>query len=293
MGISIKEKRALIAELAKEYPIAAICEALECSRSSFYYQEVTIEENELKQEIKRISEKREFLKYGYRRITEQLQREGHKVNHKKILRLMREMGLLQKVKRRKCRTTNSQHDYRRYPNLVQGMEVSRIDQIWVADITYVRLHQEFIYLAVIMDVYTRTIRGWNLSRSLDAQLSVDALKQALIDHKPEIHHSDQGIHYAATAYTELLDQNDIQISMADVGQAWQNGYCERINRTIKEEEIELSDYQDFSDAYQNIKRFLEDVYMKKRIHSALGYLTPAEFEEKCRMENNGLRFVYK
>lgn len=235
----------------------------------------------------------EFPTYGYRRVTKQLQRQGYEVNHKRILRLMREMGILKEVKRRKRRTTNSRHGYRRYPNLVRGMEVSRIEQIWVADITYVRLRQEFIYLAVIMDVYTRAIRGWNLSRSIDAQLTIDALRQALTACKPDIHHSDQGIHYAATAYTDLLDRHDIQISMADVGQAWQNGYCERVNRTIKEEEIYLSDYQDFADAYRQIRRFLEDVYMKKRIHSSLGYLTPAEFEEKCLIEKNGPKFIYK
>ncbi len=291
MGICIEEKRRIIENLSTEYPIKTICETIDCSRSSFYYKEDVDEENGLKKAIEKVIV--EFPTYGYRRATEQLKREGYSVNHKRILRLMKEMGLVKKLKRRKCKTTNSQHDYRRYPNLVRGTEVFHIDQIWVADITYIRLKEEFIYLAVIMDVYTRSIRGWNLSRSLDAQLSLDALKQALNNNKPKIHHSDQGIQYAATVYTDLLEQNDIQISMADVGQAWQNGYCERINRTIKEEEIDLSVYLDFSDAYQNIRRFLEDVYMKKRIHSALAYLTPAEFEEKCRTKNNGPKFLYK
>ena len=276
--------------LAEEYPVAIVCDVLGYARSTYYYKEVLTDDSHIRQAIEDVAA--EFPKYGYRRITQQLKRQGYRFNHKRILPLMREMGLTQKVKRRKRRTTNSQHGYRRYPNLVQGMEVARIDQIWVADVTYVRLREEFIYLAVIMDVFTRAIRGWNLSKSIDAQLTVDALRQALSARKPEIHHSDQGIHYAATAYTDLLNLYEVQISMADVGQAWQNGYCERVHRTIKEEEIELADYQDFADAYRQIGRFLEEVYMKKRIHSSLGYLTPTEFEERC-LTGNMVPFTYK
>lgn len=158
----------------------------------------------------------------------------------------------------------------------------RPDQVWVSDITYIRLGQEFIYLAVIMDVFTRAIRGWRLSRSLDVSLSLEALNMALSDSVPQIHHSDQGVQYAATEYVTVLKAHQVAISMAAVGQAEENGYAERLMRTIKEEEVDLSDYQTFADAQGQIRRFLEDVYMTKRIHSSLGYLTPAEFETASR-----------
>jgi transposase InsO family protein len=161
---------------------------------------------------------------------------------------------------------------------VEFLVVQRPDQVWVADITYIRLKHGFVYLAVIMDVFTRAIRDWHLDRSLDQNLTLTALQQALTTHCPEIHHSDQGLQYAATSYTNLLQQHKIQISMAEVGEPTQNGYAERLMRTIKEEEVDLSDYQDYYDAYQQIGRFLEQVYMHKRVHSSLRYLTPVEFE---------------
>ena len=148
------------------------------------------------------------------------------------------------------------------------------------DITYIHLKAEFVYLAVITDVYTRSIRGWYLSRNLDQDLTLTALKRALAHRTPEIHHSDQGVQYAATAYTDLLQAASVAISMAEMGEATQNGYAERLIRTIKEEEVDLSDYLDFADAYHQIGRFLEDVYIRKRIHSSLGYLTPVEFENQ-------------
>jgi len=149
----------------------------------------------------------------------------------------------------------------------------------VADITYVRLEYGFVYLAVLMDVFTRAVRGWHLSRSLDHHLTLTALKRALAGgHCPLIHHSDQGLQYACQDYTDLLKEEHVQISMAAVGKLEDNGYAERLMRTIKEEEVDLSEYADFHDAYQRIGRFLQDVYTRKRIHSALSYLTPAEFE---------------
>jgi transposase InsO family protein len=163
---------------------------------------------------------------------------------------------------------------------VLDLEVIRPDQVWVADITYIRLQQEFVYLAVIMDVFTRSIRGWHLGRGLDQELTLEALKPAMLDRLPEMHHSDQGVQYAATAYVDLLLEHGVAISMTDKGEAWQNGYAERLIRTIKEEEVDLSDYQDYNDAYDQIGRFLDDVYIHKRIHSSLGYLTPAEFESQ-------------
>jgi transposase InsO family protein len=220
----------------------------------------------------------QYPTYGYRRLTALVRREGWRVNHKRVQRLMVEMGLQRRVQRRQRRTTNSHHAFWRYPNLVAGVEVTRPDQVWVADITYIALQDEFVYLAVILDVYTRAIRGWQLSRSLDRELTLTALRRALGERLPSIHHSDQGVQYACWDYTELLLNHGVRISMAAVGKPKENGYAERLMRTIKEEEVDLSDYRDFHDAYQHLGRFLDDVYTHKRIHSALGYLTPAEFE---------------
>ncbi len=200
----------------------------------------------------------EFLRYGYWRVTKQLQRREWGVNHKRVARLMNEMDLAQPVRRRRCRTTNSEHPYPRYPNLVQDLAIVRPEQVWVCDITYVRLRGEFIYLTVIMDVFTRGIRGWGLSRSLDQHLTPSPLKQALARYPaPEIHHWDQGVQYAATDYTNLLISAGVQISMAESGHPEQNGYAERLMRTIKEEEIDLSEYVDYHDALRQIGRFLE------------------------------------
>ena len=202
------------------------------------------------------------------------------MNRKRVSRLMRTLGLQTKIKRKKRQTTNSQHAFPRYDNLVSELEIEYLDQVWVADITYIHLRTEFVYLAVVMDVYTRCIRGWHLGRNLDADLTLNALQRALLTHQPQIHHSDQGVQYAATSYTSLLESHHVAISMAEVGAAWQNGYAERLIRTIKEEEVELTEYRDFEDAFRHIGRFLDEVYMKKRIHSSLGYLTPAEYEQQ-------------
>jgi putative transposase len=207
-----------------------------------------------------------------------LQREGWPVYRKHVARLMRAMGLQGHAPARHVRTTQSAHPYPRYPNLVQGLTIVRPDQVWVGDITYVRLREEFVYLAVLMDVYTRRIRGWHLSRQLDQALTLTALRRALAQHRPEIHHSDQGVQYGATAYITTLQRAGAQISMATVGEPTENGYAERLMRTITEDEVTLHDYEDFHDAYQHLARFLGAVYQHKRIHSALGYLTPAEVE---------------
>jgi len=218
--------------------------------------------------------------YGYRRITAMLEREGAVVNSKRVRRLLAELGLAAKPHKRKVRTTNSEHGFARYPNLVMGLLVSQPDEVWVVDFTYVKLRREFVYLAVIMDVYTRGIRGWYLGRNMDAELVLLALRRALLLGTPQIHHSDQGVQYACSSYVALLQAKGVRISMAEVGAAWQNGYAERLIRTVKEEEVELSEYEDYQDAYNQLGKFLDDVYMHKRIHSSLGYLTPAEFEQQ-------------
>ena len=260
------------------YPVSSACELLDLPHSTYYYRPVEVDECELETAIEEIA--RQFPAYGTRRVSEQLRRPPYEmwVNRKRVRRIMAKKKLLRRTKRRKRRTTDSQHPYPRYPNLVKELDITRPDQVWVSDITYIRLYQEYVYLAIIMDVYTRSIRGWCLSRTLDQELTLTALRAALGTHTPEIHHSDQGVQYAAYAYTDLLKEHGIQISMAAVGKAEENGYAERFMRTIKEEEVDLSEYLNFGDAHQQIGRFIEDVYMTKRIHSSLGYLTPVEYE---------------
>ena len=193
---------------------------------------------------------------------------------------MHERGLQAPRKRTHHQTTDSAHPFPRYPNLVEHLEIVPPELVWVSDITYIRLREEFVYLAVLMDVFTRGIRGWHLGRSLDQSLTLRALEKALASHTPEIHHSDQGVQYAATVYTARLQATGVQISMAEVGAAWQNGEASRLMRTIKEEEVALIAYENYAHAVSHIGRFLDEVYMQKRIHSSLGYLTPAEFESQ-------------
>lgn len=254
------------------------CDVLGLSHSSYYYHSQRADVERLAADLEQ--EAGHNPTYGSRRLAKQLRRAPYHygVNRKRIQRIMRQKGLLRPQKRAKCRTTNSQHAFPRYPNLVMDLQVDHPEQVWVCDITYIRLGNGFVYLAVIMDIFTRAMRGWNLSRSLDTELTIVALRQALSQCIPEIHHSDQGVQYAAQEYVALLQQYQVQISMAAQGKPEENGYAERLMRTIKEEEVDLSEYCDFADVYRQIGRFLEDVYNTKRIHSALGYLTPVEFE---------------
>jgi transposase InsO family protein len=266
-------------QLTEAYPIATVCQVLDYPRSQVYYCPQTgADESVLKGMILTLAG--QHPTYGYRRITAMLKRQGYEVNHKRVARLMRELDLMGKPPVKRKRTTNSQHDFQRYPNRVMNLQMERPDQVWVGDITYIRLQQEFVYLAVLMDVFSRSIRGWHLSRNIDQNLTITALRRGLEKGSPEIHHSDQGVQYAATDYVDLLRKYGVKISMAEVGQAWQNGYAERLMRTIKEEEVDLSEYRNFAEAYRQIEQFLEDVYMKKRIHSSLGYLTPEEYEKE-------------
>jgi len=268
------------------YPIREGCQLAGLPRSSYYYQSKRPDESQLEAHLQAAAG--EFPKYGSRRLTKELHRPPYNsmAGRYRVRRIMRQHNLLQPYRRKRYRTTNSDHPYPRYPNLVEGLEIVRPEQVWVCDITYIRLKREFIFLAVIMDVYTRAIRGWNLSRSLDGTLTLAALQQALQDRLPEIHHSDQGIQYAAEAYVQQLRQRQVQISMAKRGEPRENGYAERLMRTIKEEEVDLSDYVDFADARCQMAHFLEKVYNQKRIHSSLGYLTPSEFE-KVWIETQG------
>jgi putative transposase len=258
--------------------VGQACELAELPRSTYYYRSQKADESQLVADVEAVAG--QFPKYGTRRIRSQLRRPpyNYRINRKPVQRIMREKELLRPVKRKRRHTTNSEHPYPRYPNLVKELEITHPEQVWVSDITYIRLGQGFVYLAIVMDVFTRAIRGWHLSKLLDQELTLTALRMGLTDHVPEVHHSDQGVQYAAYAYTNLLKEYQIQISMAAVGKAEENGYAERFMLTIKEEEVDLSDYADFADAYNQIGQFIEDVYNLKRIHSSLGYLTPAEFE---------------
>ena len=273
--------QALVEE--KRGSVKMICETVGLPRSSYYYRSQRGEEGQWEADLETVAG--QYPKYGTRRITHQLRRAPYhyRINRKRVQRLMRQKKLLRPVKRARYRTTDSQHPYPRYPNLVAELEVTHPEQVWVCDVTYVRLGQGFVFLAIVMDVFTRAIRGWNLGRNLDTDLTLVALQRALRLCIPQIHHSDQGVQYAAQAYTDLLKQYGIQISMTRQGKPEENGYAERFMRTIKEEEVDLSEYLDLDDARRQIGRFIEDVYMTKRIHSALGYLTPAEFETAWRL----------
>ena len=268
--------------LAPSYPVRLLCRTLGVASSSYYYQASAADDSRLKAALLRLAG--EWPTYGRPRLTVMLQREGWTVNHKRVGRLMQELGLAAPAPVRKPRTTNSEHTYTRWPNLVQELSIVRPDQVWVGDITYVQLRLAFVYLAVLMDVFTRSIRGWHLGLNLDAALTRTALQRALARQRPEIHHSDQGVQYACSDYVSLLHSVGSQISMAAVGEPTENGYAERLMRTIKEEHVVLTEYADYHDAYGQVGRFLDEVYQRKRIHSALGYLTPAEFESQWRQE---------
>ena len=268
-------------KLAAAYPIRVLCRVLDVPRSSVYYTpRLPFDEAMLKTALLDLAA--EWPRFGYRRLTAMMKRDGWPVNAKRVRRWMDELNLCGAPPERTCRTTDSRHGFPRYENLVKDREIVRPDQVWVADITYIRLHREFVYLAVLMDVFTRCIRGWQLSRSIDQGLTLAALERALATATPEIHHSDQGVQYAATAYVRRLRDLGVTLSMAAVGEPRENGYAERLMRTIKEEEVDLSEYHDFAEARRQIGRFLDDVYNVKRIHSALGYLTPREFEQQWR-----------
>jgi len=268
----------MIDELRQDYPqyaVRRLCQLFAVAPSSYYYRRSHAADQELRDLIEQIA--LAFPRYGYRRMAVELRRRGVRVNHKRVLRLMREDNLLVQV-RRFCRTTNSAHNYGRFPNLLRGLTIERLNQVWCADSTYVRLRRDFVYLAVIMDIYPRAIRGWALSGNLTEALTAAALERALAQQVPEIHHSDQGVQYAATGYVDRLLRRGIKVSMAARGQPRENAFAERLMRTLKEEEVYLHEYADLAEARTRIGRFLDDVYMTKRVHSALGYQTPAEFE---------------
>jgi putative transposase len=267
-----------------EMPIERLCKLMGVSRSWYYARPSATQKKARKDAVLRDAIERivwEFPGYGYRRVTAALRREGWSVNHKRVLRIMREESLLCQLKRRFVPTTDSAHSLNRYPNLVEDTRIDGLDQVWIADITYVRLPTTFCYLAAILDAYSRRCVGWHLSRFIDASLTLSALEMALWSRRPAvglIHHSDQGVQYASSEYVLRLEQAGAQISMAAVGNPYENAKVESFFRTLKLEEVYLKDYRDFEEAHENIGGFIEEVYNEKRLHSSLGYLPPVEFE---------------
>ncbi len=272
----------MIAQLKTSYPVTFLCQTLECAPSSYYYQvQAKAEDKRLLEAIEQILVRWPF--YGYRRVLAQLQRQGWWVGESRVRRLLKQLGHSRSVGRVRVQTTDSNHTGQRFPNRLKGVRLNRPDQAWVADITYIRLGHRFIYLAVILDAYTRAVRGWAASRRLTANtLTIPALQMALHFGMPTIFHSDQGRQYAADTHLELLLALDVIISMSDKGQPTQNGLVERFIRTLKEEHVDYTEYLDFADAVRQLQHWLEVEYMTERIHSALGYVTPTEFEIAAR-----------
>jgi putative transposase len=223
----------------------------------------------------------EWPSYGRRRITRELHRRGWAVNWKRVYRLMREDNLLCVRKRKFVVTTDSNHGRKVYPNLAGQMVLTDVDQLWRADITYIRLREEFVFLAVVLDAYSRRVIGWALDRTLEEELTLSALRMALSRRVVEpglVHHSDRGSQYASGDYTGLLKENGVQISMSRKGNPWDNAACESFMKTLKYEEVHRNEYRDLAEAQCEIGVFLDKVYNQKRLHSALGYMPPAEFE---------------
>ena len=267
-------------------PVQMMCDLAELPRSGYYRfvhrqpMVETLEEMELRARIHDICV--DFGFYGYRRVTAELHRRGYCVNHKRVFRLMCTDNLLCVRKRRwvVC-TTDSAHGYRVYPNLAAELPLRGPNQLWVADITYIRLRREFIYLAAILDAFSRRVIGWALSRSIDTQLTLAALCHALTTRTiPEglVHHSDRGVQYAATEYVQLLDEHDVRISMSRKGNPYDNAKAESFMKTLKHEEVLVNEYSTLAEAHASIAHFLDVVYNQRRLHSSLGYKPPVEFE---------------
>ena len=276
--ITPMEQRKMVEALRTDFSVRQICGTLGFTRSNLYYQPKSdLSEAGLREEIERLS--LQYPTYGYRRITQLLVRSGYTIGYKRVARLMKSANLSVAVKQ-VCQTTTSIEGVRPWSNHLENLDVARCDHVWVGDITYVRLKGHFIYVCLLMDVFTRIIRAWHISQHLNQSLTLKPLEEALRQSVPEIHHSDQGVQYLSNAYISLLKHHRIKISVAHKGCPWENGYAERLIRTLKEEEVHLNDYEDIHEARERIGHFITQVYHQKRPHSALGYLTPIEFQRK-------------
>lgn len=272
----------MIQQLKTAYPVRQLCATLDCATSSAYYVPGERDESAVVAAIEQVLLRFPF--YGYRKVQQALRRGGLEVGEHVVRRLLRAIGVTRSVGKVRVQTTDSNHPHPRYPNRIKGLTLKQPNQVWVADITYIRLGRRFIYLAVILDAFTRAVRGWALSRTIDQQLTLDALDMALAQGKPTIFHSDQGSQYAAWLHTDRLLEQGVTISMSDKASPTQNGLVERFVRTLKEEHVDYSEYSNFEDALSQIRHWLEVVYMRERIHQALDYLTPVEFELATRPE---------
>jgi putative transposase len=257
------------------------CRLAGVPRSSYYrrHDREKIQVDGVVQELRQICG--EYPRYGYRRVTKELVRRGAQANHKRVLTLMRKENLLCRIKRRFVHTTDSRHGLPIYPNVARTFRVTQLNELWVADITYVRLLRGFAYLAVILDAFSRRAIGWAISMHIDTKLSLAALTMALDTRSVAtglVHHSDRGVQYASSDYVALLKSKNIIISMSRKGNPYDNAMAESFMKTLKSEEVSLNEYETFSDAKQNIEHFIDLVYNNKRLHSAIGYQTPVEFE---------------